>query len=197
VRLVRANSYLETADASATLPCPAVSGVILQSLSIIGSMAINAASYAVSLALFALGPDDAPVVAAEADAHEGRLAGLSEIIASLRSDCCRSATCTCTCLPALPASPCVLRGAHLHFDAARTGFLLAGSGVGGLVASLVIARFTERWPWGVALGISVLASAVGLGVLLTARGFPVAITGVAILDCSSASWFILAHHRLL
>jgi MFS family permease len=105
VRLVRANSYLETADASATLPGPAVSGVILQSLSIIGSMAINAASYAVSLALFALGPDDAPVVAAEADAHEGRLAGLSEIIASLRSDCCRSATCTCTCLPALPASP--------------------------------------------------------------------------------------------
>jgi hypothetical protein len=37
VRLVRANSYLETADASATLPGPAVSGVILQSLSIIGS----------------------------------------------------------------------------------------------------------------------------------------------------------------
>jgi predicted MFS family arabinose efflux permease len=80
----------------------------------------------------------------------------------------------------------------LHFDAARTGFLLAGSGVGGLVASLVIARFTERWPWGAALGISVLASAVGLGVLLIARGFLVAITGVAILDCSSASCFILA-----
>jgi MFS family permease len=191
-RLMRANSYLETADASATLAGPALSGVILQSLSIIGSMAINAASYAMSLVLFALGPADEPV-AAEAEAHDGRLAGLSEIIGQPAQRLLQLGYVYMHLLAGVAGLTVTFYAVReLHFDAARTGFLLAGSGVGGLVASLVMARFTERWPWGAALGISVLASAVGLGVLLIARGFLVAITGVAILDCSSASCFILA-----
>jgi MFS family permease len=157
-RLMRVNSYLETADASATLAGPALAGVILQSLNIIGALVINAASYAASMALFALGPADS-LATVQTEAHEGRrdgrLAGLSEIRDQPAQRLLQVGYVYMHLFAGVAGLIVTFYAVrNLHFGAARTGLLLAGSGVGGLIASLVIARLTERWPWGSRWGSS-------------------------------------------
>ncbi|GAA2078460.1 MFS transporter [Actinomadura alba] len=189
-RLVRANGWLEAADAGATLTGPAVGGMLLQRLGTMPALAFNSCSFLVSAILLRRLPDTRP----RGPRHEAGLLLGARLLLS-RTD--QLALLVGSVYMQLLASCALLvffvrAKDDLDLASGVIGLVASAAGVGGLASSLIIARLVERRPWWMVLAIALTVNAVGVGLLGVFTHIVLLAAAVAVLDGASALCFIIA-----
>lgn len=189
-RFVRVNAVLEAGDASATLLGPALGGLLLQQLGIFLTLAADAASFAASVLLLHRLPRSRVSPAASVE-RPALLGGARLIIQDGAQLTLQVAMLYMYFVAGSASLVVILYGAQeLQFSPSRLGLMLSGAGVGGLVSSLVLARFIENRRWGTLLAGTLLATAVAFAAVAASSSFAAAFASVALLDGASALAFI-------
>ncbi|MGQ4511562.1 MFS transporter [Streptomyces sp. DW26H14] len=206
-RVMRANTALEVGDAAASLAGPAAAGSVVARLGPAAAIGLNAASFAVSAALLfrlpkrfpdptrPVEPEPAGEPAHPVAESTGRaaLAGMRLLIADPTQRLLQLGS-AYMYLAAGSAELIVIGFAlqDLRLGSAVTGLLLSAAGIGGLLTSLVVVRFAERARWGPLLGLALLGIAASALLMASTHAFPVAFSGVLLMDACSALAFIIA-----
>ncbi len=189
--LMRANGLVEGSDAAATLTGPAAGGWLLQWLGPLVAFVINAGSFVVSALLLLRLPTNRPGEG-EQDGDAAVLAGLRLVSRDRRQRVLLAGACYMHLLAAAAFLPLLVRAdEELDLSPATIGLVVSAAGIGGLLSSLVLARFCDvrRWPLLLAAVLGVNGGAVGLLALLDA---PVSLAvAVLVLDGASALAFIV------
>ncbi|MET7637245.1 MFS transporter [Streptomyces sp. NPDC005438] len=189
--LMRANGYVEGSDAAATLTGPAAGGWLLQSLGPLAAFAVNAASFLGSALLLVRLPRNSPTRDGSG-ADPSVLAGLRLVCRDPEQRALLGGACYAHLLAATAFLPLLVRAdGELGLTPLTTGLVVAAAGVGGLVSSLVLARYcdTARWPLLLAVVLAVNGGATGLLALFEA---PLWLAGaVLVLDGASALAFVV------
>ncbi|WP_378730370.1 MFS transporter [Nocardia brasiliensis] len=189
--LMRANGLVEGSDAAATLTGPAAGGWLLQSLGPLVAFAVNAGSFVASAMLLARLPRNVPAPG-ESGGDESVLAGLRLVRRDRAQAVLLASACYLHLLAAAAFLPLLVRAdEELRLTPLTTGLIVSTAGVGGLVSSLVLARFCDvaRWPLLLAVVLSVNGGAVGVLALFDAPLWLAAT--VLVLDGASALGFIV------
>jgi predicted MFS family arabinose efflux permease len=191
--LVRANGFLEAADAGATLAGPPLAGWLLQRFSPLVAFAFNAASFVASaLFLIRLPRGDKRAQAVADGPSDSVQEGFRLIV---RDKPQRRLLAASIYMHLLAASVMLAVLVHLQADLqmqpATIGLIVSAAGVGGLLASLVLSRFVavERWQTAVAAALFVNAGAAAV-IAVTEPPVLLAIL-VLLLDGASAFAFIV------
>ncbi|MFI9402700.1 MFS transporter [Nocardia sp. NPDC052316] len=188
--LMRANGLVEGSDAAATLTGPAAGGWLLQALGPLVACVVNAVSFVASALLLARLPKNVP---GEEDSHgDSVLAGLRLIRRDRAQAVLLASACYLHLLAAAALLPLLVRADdELRLTPLTTGLIVSAAGVGGLVSSLVLARFCDAAPWPLLLAaaLSVNGGAVGALALFDAPLWLAAT--VLVLDGASALGFIV------
>lgn len=188
--LMRANGLVEGSDAAATLTGPAAGGWLLQSLGPLVAFMVNAVSFVASAMLLARLPKNVAALGKSSD--ESVLAGLRLVRRDRRQAMLLVSACYLHLLAAAALLPLLVRAdEELRLTPLTTGLIVSAAGVGGLVSSLVIARFCDvaRWPLLLAVVLSVNGGAVGVLAVFDAPLWLAAT--VLMLDGASALGFIV------
>lgn len=189
--LMRANGLVEGSDAAATLTGPAAGGWLLQSLGPLVAFMVNAVSFVASAMLLARLPKNVPA-AGESGGDESVLAGLWLVRRDRAQAVLLASACYLHLLAAAAFLPLLVRAnEELRLTPLTTGLIVSAAGVGGLVSSVVLARFCDvaRWPLLLAAVLSVNGGAVGVLALFDAPLWLAAT--VLVLDGASALGFIV------
>ncbi|MFJ6672843.1 MFS transporter [Actinosynnema sp. NPDC091369] len=190
--LMRANGLVEGSDAAATLTGPAAGGWLLQALGPLVAFLVNAGSFVVSAALLLRLPRNRPAADEHGEQDASVFAGLRLVLRDRQQAVLLTGACYMHLLAAAAFLPLLVRAdGELAFSPATTGLIVSAAGIGGLISSLVLARFCDvrRWPLLLACVLAVNGGAVGLLALLDA---PVALAAaVLVLDGASALAFIV------
>lgn len=191
-QLMRANGLVEGSDAAATLAGPAIGGWLLQAFSTFTAFATNAVSFLVSAVMIALLPGNRAAPGEGEQADGSVLAGLRLIGRDVRQRVLLAAAGYMHLLAAVAFLPLLVRMRdELGLGPQVIGLVIAAAGIGGLISSLVIARFCEarHWPRLLAAVLAVNGAATGtLAVLDSAVWLAAA---VLVLDGASALAFIV------
>ncbi|MFI6211374.1 MFS transporter [Nocardia brasiliensis] len=188
--LMRANGFVEGADAAATLTGPAAGGWLLQSLGPLVAFVTNAASFVISALLLARLPKTTPVAGKYGD--ESVLAGLRLVWRNSAQARLLAGACYLNLLAAAAFLPLLVRADdELHLTPLTIGLIVSASGIGGLISSFVLARYcdTTRWPLVLAAVLAVNGGAVGVLAVFDAPLWLAAT--VLVVDGASALGFIV------
>ncbi|WP_194813401.1 MFS transporter [Nocardia sp. XZ_19_385] len=183
--LMRANGLVEGSDAAATLTGPAAGGWLLQSLGPLVACLANAVSFGISAMLLARLPKNVPAPGNSGD--ESVLAGLRLVRRNRAQAVLLASACYLNLLAAAAFLPLLVRANdELRLTPLTTGLIVSAAGIGGLLSSLVLARFCDAAPWPLLLAAVLLVNGAAVGVLaLFAAPLWLAAT-VLVLDGASA-----------
>jgi hypothetical protein len=211
--LMRANTALEAGDAASTLAGPSLAGVAIAKATPAVTMGLNALSFAASATLlwrlpeapprsapspqFGTGAEDPDDGLAGGWTGRSRLHSMTAGIRLLASDRLQRLLQNAYAYMHLTAGSAALviiafAVQALNLTSLFVGLLLSAAGVGGLIASLVVARRVERLAWGPLLGASLLGLALSFLGLAATHGFAGAFAAVLVMDGCSAMAFITA-----
>jgi len=208
-RLVRANAMTEAGDALTTVTGPAAAGAVIGRFSAAVALAADAVTFLLS-ALLLLGVRSPARRRPDPDAERrdwgARAAGPGETADAppsglarplrtvFRDPTQRAVQVALTTLSAHGAAVVlaliVLAGSDLHLSTFRLGLVLGAAGIGGLLASLLAAKWTE--PFGSLRGIGLMLwlSAGFVLVLAAAQGFWWALIANGFVDGAITAGFI-------
>ncbi|CAM4194491.1 MFS transporter [Nocardia ninae] len=189
--LMRANGLVEGSDAAATLTGPAAGGWLLQSLGPLVTFMVNAVSFIASAVLLARLPKNVPAHGGSAG-DESVLAGLRLVRRDRAQAVLLAGACYLHLLAAAALLPLLVRAdEELGLTPLTTGLIVSAAGVGGLMSSLLLARFCDAVPWPLLMAavLSVNGGAVGTLALFDAPLWLAAT--VLVLDGASALGFIV------
>ncbi|GAA0469909.1 hypothetical protein Aca07nite_41180 [Actinoplanes capillaceus] len=189
-RLMRANGLAEGSDAAATLAGPALGGWLLQAFGTFAAFLANAVSFAVSALMTATLPGNRPVPGEQADASV--LAGLRLIGRDPRQRTLLTAAAYMHLLAAAAFLPLLVRMRdRLGLEPTVIGLVIAAAGAGGLVSSLVIARWCETRHWPPLLAAVLAVNGAATGALALLDGAVALAAAVLVLDGASALAFVI------
>lgn len=190
--LLRANGLVEGSDAAATLTGPAAGGWLLQALGPFVAFSVNAVSFAMSALLLRQLPPNRPTPADAGAEGASALAGLRLVMRAPQQRTLLIGACYMHLLAAAAFLPLLVRMREdLGFEAGVIGLVVSAAGIGGLLSSLLIARWcgSGRWPLLLAGVLGVNGGAVGVLALLDG---PVELAfTVLVLDGASALAFTI------
>jgi MFS family permease len=206
--LGRANAVLEAADGVSLLVGPAIAGVTVARLGAAWGLAVNAVSFVISgllLRLFLprLGPLEpaTPAAGQEPEAGGGRralrrlrrqlLEPLGMVLANRFQLVLQLALMALSAHgAALVLAVLVLGRDELHLSIVRIGLVLSAAGVGGLVVSLLAARFSAPLDRVNTVVLSLLLSGAAAVALAVAQSFWWALVANGVLDGFITAGFI-------
>jgi predicted MFS family arabinose efflux permease len=204
--LGRANSVLEAADGGSLLAGPALAGALVARFGAAWGLVTNAMSFVVSgplLRVFLPPLEPPPPGPADRENREDWRRGgwltrqLMEPVRLVATDRLqRSLQLALMVLSAhgatLVLAALVLGQRQLGLSVAQIGFVLSAAGVGGLVVSLLAARYPSRLDRPQTLAVSLLLSCIMAGVLAGAQSFWWALVANGLLDGFITAAFIAA-----
>ncbi len=191
-QLMRANGLVEGSDAAATLAGPAIGGWLLQAFSTFTAFATNAASFLASAVMIALLPGNRAAPGEGEQADESVLAGLRLIGRDVRQRVLLAAAGYMHLLAAVAFLPLLVRMRdELGLGPQVIGLVIAAAGVGGLVSSLVVARFCETRNWAPLLAAVLAVNGAATGALAVFDSAVWLAAAVLVLDGASALAFIV------
>jgi MFS family permease len=191
--LMRANGFVEGADAAATLTGPAAGGWIMQVFGSLVAFVVNAASFVVSALLLSGLPGSRPAETGErAPGDASMRAGFRLLLRDRQQRLLLAGAAAMHLLAAATFLPLVVRmRTDLGLAPGTIGLVVSAAGIGGLVSGLVLARFVDTRPWPPLLAavLGVNAAAVATVALVDSPGWLAAV--VLVLDGASALAFIV------
>ncbi|HEU4347398.1 MAG TPA: MFS transporter, partial [Actinoplanes sp.] len=190
--LMRANGLVEGSDAAATLTGPAVGGWLLQTFGMFVAFFTNAVSFLISAVLISTLPRNRATAADGEEADESVLAGLRLIARNRRQRVLLTAAGYMHLLAAVAFLPLLVRMRNeLGLGPQVIGLVIAAAGVGGLISSLLIARFCESRHWSLLLAAVLAVNSAATGALAWFDHTAWLAATVLVLDGASALSFII------
>ncbi|MGW3785247.1 MFS transporter [Micromonospora chokoriensis] len=191
-QLMRANGLVEGSDAAATLAGPAIGGWLMQAFNTFTAFATNAASFLVSAVMIATLPPNRATPGEGEQADESVLAGLRLIVRDMRQRILLTAAAYMHLLAAVAFLPLLVRMRdELGLGPQVIGLVIAAAGIGGLISSLVIARWCETRHWALLLAGVLAVNGAATGALVLFDGAAWLAVAVLVLDGASALAFII------
>ncbi|MFV2084761.1 MFS transporter [Micromonospora sp. LOL_021] len=190
--LMRANGLIEGSDAAATLTGPAIGGWLMQRFGPLVAFLINAATFLISAVLLWRLPAGRPVQSDKADDERSVTAGVRLVLRDRRQRVLLIGACYMHLLAAAAFLPLLVRMREtLHLSPATVGLVISAAGVGGLLSSLLLARWTPTGRWPVTLAAILAVNGAAVGVLALLAGPVWLAVAVLALDAASALAFIM------
>ncbi|MET7808695.1 MFS transporter [Micromonospora chersina] len=190
--LMRANGLVEGSDAAATLAGPAIGGWLMQAFGTFVAFLTNTVSFVVSAVLISSLPRNRAAVTEGEEADESVLAGLRLIVRDRRQRVLLTAAGYMHLLAAVAFLPLLVRMRdELNLGPQVIGLVIAAAGVGGLISSLLIARWCESRYWSLLLAAVLAVNGAATGALALFDSAAWLAATVLVLDGASALAFII------
>ncbi|MBB1256712.1 MFS transporter [Streptomyces sp. OF3] len=189
--LMRANGYVEGSDAAATLAGPAAGGGLLQWAGPPAAFVVNVMSFVGSALLLLRLPRNVPG-GGESGVGDSVLAGVRLVLRDRVQRVLLVGACYTHLLAAAVFLPLLVRAdEELGLAPLTIGLVVSAAGVGGLVSSLLLARFLDVERWRVLLAVVLVVNGAAAGALaLLADPLWLAVV-VLVLDGASALAFVV------